>query len=86
MKIADYILLAIIAALFIAAVVRTVRRGACPCGTCKSCGVCKTAERKNANSGCTECSETNGVGCAECGKTNCAECSDRYGSHKNTDN
>ena len=85
MKIADYILLAIIAALFIAAVVRTVRRGACPCGTCNSCSACKTDKRKSAHSDCAECSKTNGVGCAECGKTNCAECSDRYGSHKNTD-
>ena len=86
MKIADYILLAIIAALFIAAVVRTVRRGACPCGTCKSCGVCKTAERKSAHSGCAECSETNGVGCAECRKTDCADCTNQCNSHKNTDN
>lgn len=40
MKIADYILIAIIAVCFVAALFKIRRQGTCSCGNCRGCGSC----------------------------------------------
>lgn len=54
MKIADYILIAIIAACFVAALVKIRRQGTCSCGNCRGYGACTSCDSCGH---CPDCSK-----------------------------